>query len=215
MNHQTIGLFAQPVTRVDLEVDGVANFFDTVIKGSGGESNKDRGHGDQGLVHYHNAQNVFKVYDELAELGDRITEAANFVYTEVMNHKSDLFITNAWFNECSVGSSQFLHTHGNSVLSGTLYIRTDENTNIQFQRPGASEVSFVLSDEPDMEKDNKYGYNFHWHTCTFDVKEGVCLFWPSYMKHGYQNNQTPNRLSLSFNMMPKSFNSMYNPYFSS
>ena len=215
MNHQTVGLFAQPVTRVDLEVDGVANFFDTVIKGSGGESNQDRGHGDQGLVHYHNAQNVFKVYDELTELGDRITEAANFVYTEVMNFQSDLFITNAWFNECSVGSSQFMHTHGNSVLSGTLYLRTDENTDIQFQRPGASQVQNTLDDNPDTDRDNKYGYNFHFPACTFNVENGVCLFWPSYMKHGYQNNQTPNRLSLSFNLMPKSFNNLYNPYFSS
>ena len=215
MNHQTIGLFAQPVTRVDLDIDGVAKFFDTVIKGNGGKTNEDRGHGDTGLVHYHNKENVFKVYDELAELGDRITEAANFVYTEVMNFQSDLFITNAWFNECSVGSSQFMHTHSNSVLSGTLYLRTDENTDIQFQRPGSSEVQNILEDSPDTNRDNKYGYNFHFPTCTFNVRNGVCLFWPSYMKHGYHNNQTPNRLSLSFNLMPKSFNSMYNPYFSS
>lgn len=215
MNHQTIGLFAQPVTRVDLDIDGVAKFFDTVVKSNGGSTNIDGGYGDQGLVHYHNKQNVFKVYDELAELGDRITEAANFVYTEVMNCQSDLFITNAWFNECSVGSSQFMHTHGNSVLSGTLYLRTDENTDIQFQRPGSSEVQNILEDSPDTDRDNKYGYNFHFPTCTFNVGNGVCLFWPSYMKHGYHNNQTPNRLSLSFNLMPKSFNSMYNPYFSS
>ena len=215
MNHQTIGLFASPVTRIDMEIDGVAKFFDTVIKVNGGKSNQDRGHGDTGLVHYHNTENVFKVYDELSDLGDRIVDAANFVYTEVMNGQSDLFITNAWFNECSVGSSQFMHTHGNSVLSGTLYLRTDENSCIQFQRPGSSEVQNILEDSPDTERDNKYGYNFHFHNCTFNVANGVCLFWPSYMKHGYHNNQTPNRLSLSFNLMPKSFNNMYNPYFSS
>jgi len=215
MNHQTIGLFAQPVTRIDLDIDGVAKFFDTVVKSNGGSTNIDGGYGDQGLVHYHNTENVFKVYDELAELGDRITEAANFVYTEVMNCQSDLFITNAWFNECEIGSSQFMHNHCNSVLSGTLYLRTDENTDIQFQRPGSSEVQNILEDSPDTDRDNKYGYNFHFPTCTFNVGNGVCLFWPSYMKHGYHNNQTPNRLSLSFNLMPKSFNNLYNPYFSS
>lgn len=216
MNHQTIGLFAQPVTCIDLEVDGVAKFFDTVIKGSGGESNQDHGFGDTGLVHYHNETNVFKLYDELKDLGDRIVDAANFVYTEVMNHKSDLFITQAWFNECQVGSSQFMHTHGNSVLSGTLYLRTDENTHIQFETPlGICNVANTLSDVADIDRENNYGYNFHFQHCNFNVGNGVCLFWPSYMKHGYHNNQTPNRLSLSFNLMPKSFNSMYNPYFSS
>jgi len=215
MNHKTVGLFAQPVTRVDLEVDGVAKFFDTVIKVNGGKSNNDRGFGDQGLVHYHNDQNVFKLYDELKDLGNEILDAANFVYRDVMNHKSKLFFTNAWFNECQVGSSQFFHIHSNSVLSGTLYIRTDENTNIQFQRPGASEVQNILEDITDTEKENKFGYIYHFTECGINIRNGACLFWPSYMKHGYHNNQTPNRLSLSFNMMPESFNSMYNPYFSS
>ena len=214
MNHQTIGLFASPVTRIDIDVNGVAKFFDTVIKDNGGKSNQDRWFGDNGLVHYHNHENVFNLYDELADLGNEILNAANFVYKDVMNHDSDLFITNAWFNECQVGSSQFMHTHGNSVLSGTLYIRTDENTYIDFQTPyGMSEVANTLSDDPNMDKDNKYGYIYHFQHCNITVGNGVCLFWPSYMKHGYHNNQTPNRLSLSFNLMPKSFNSMYNPYF--
>jgi uncharacterized protein (TIGR02466 family) len=216
MNHQTIGLFASPVTRIDMEIDGVAKFFDTVVRSNGGKSNNDRGFGDQGLVHYHNETNVFKVYDELKDLGNEILDAANFIYQDVMNHKSDLFITNAWFNECEVGSTQFMHTHANSVLSGTLYLRTDENTYIQFQSPfGTNDFSNCLDDNPDTKKENKFGYNFHFQHCNFNVKNGVCLFWPSYMKHGYHNNQTPNRLSLSFNLMPKSFNSMYNPYFSS
>ena len=216
MKHQTIGLFASPVTRIDFDVNGIAQFFDTVVKPNGGRSNEDRGFGDPGLMHYHNHDNVFKVYDELKDLGNEILNAANFVYQDVLNHKSKLFFTNAWLNECEVGSSQFMHTHGNSVLSGTLYIRTDENTDIQFQTPfGISEVSNILDDVADTEKDNKFGYNYHFKDCTFSVQNGVCLFWPSYMKHGYHNNQTPNRLSLSFNMMPESFNSMYNPYFAS
>jgi uncharacterized protein (TIGR02466 family) len=216
MKHETIGLFASPVTRVDFDIDGAAKFFDTVVKSNGGQSNQDRGHGDQGLVHYHNETNVFKLYDELKDLGNEILDAANFIYQDVMNHTSKLFFTNAWFNECEIGSSQFMHTHANSVLSGTLYLRTDENTYIQFQSPfGISEFANCLSDNTDTEKPNKFGYNYHFHQCSITVGNGVCLFWPSYMKHGYQNNQTPNRLSLSFNLMPESFNSMYNPYFSS
>ena len=80
---------------------------------------------------------------------------------------------------------------------------------------GASEVQNSLDDAPDTFRENKFGYNYHFLQCTMNVGNGVCLFWPSYMKHGYHNNQTPNRLSLSFNMMPESFNSLYNPYFAS
>ena len=218
MKHETIGLFASPVTRVDIEVNGVANFFDTVVKPN--ESirtvNQEIEVGDSGLMHYHNNDNVFKVYDELKPLADEILRAANFVYYDVMNHTSKLFLTNAWFNECEVGSNQFMHTHANSVLSGTLYLRTDEHTYISFESPlGHTEVANHLSDQTDTFRENKFGYNYHYSYCNITVGNGVCLFWPSFIKHGYQNNQTPNRLSLSFNLMPESFNNLYNPYFAS
>jgi len=216
MKHQTIGLFAQPLTRINVNVNGVAEFFDSVIKVDGGKSNQDRHVGDSGLVHYHNDTNVFRLYDQLADLESEILKGANFVYKDVMNCDSELGITNAWFNECAMGSSQFMHNHCNAVLCGTVYIRTDENTFIQFQNPfGISETVCNLSDVANTERDNPYGYHFHFPQVTVNVGNGNCLFWPSYLKHGYSGNTTPGRLSLSFNLMPRSFSGLYNPYFSS
>jgi len=96
---------------------GVTSFFDTVIKPSQGRRNSDGTENYRAaLLHYHNDQNVFEIYEELKDLGERILTAANFVYQDVMNHDTELRITNAWFNECEAGGRQLMHNHCNSVL---------------------------------------------------------------------------------------------------
>jgi hypothetical protein len=42
MKHQTIPLFALPLTRTDIDCGGIAEFFDTVVKPSKGRSNTER-----------------------------------------------------------------------------------------------------------------------------------------------------------------------------
>lgn len=212
MKHATTPLFALPMTNIRLECAGTAEFFDSRVKPQQGKRNTDGtdGYGTP-LVHYHNDRNVFEIYSELEDLGRRILEAANFVYRDVMNHDSELRITNAWFNECDVGGRQYMHNHCNSVLSGTLYLRTDENSHIQFQSPyGLNDFGNLLLDEPNIYRPNKFGYASHLKLLAFKVDTGDCLFWPSHLRHGYAENRTPRRLSLSFNCLPKTFNCVYN-----
>lgn len=211
MKHHTLPLFALPVTRVDIDCDGICEFFDTVVRPSGGKQNTDGTTAyRQRLTHYHNDKNVFEIYGELKDLEDQILEASNFVYHDVMNHDSKLRITNAWFNECDVGGRQYMHNHCNSVLSGTLYLRTDEKTHLQFQSPyGINEFGNLLLDEVNTRRQNRFGYAHHFKTITYKVYSGACLFWPSHLKHGYGENFTPRRLSLSFNLLPENFNCIY------
>ena len=211
MKHHTLALFALPVTRVDIDHEGICEFFDTVVKPRGGRSNTD---GTttfrQRLTHYHNDENVFEIYDQLRDLNNRILEAANFVYHDVMNHDSKLRLTNAWFNECDVGARQYMHNHCNSVISGTLYLRADENSYLQFKSPyGTNEFGNMLLDEPNTRRPNRFGYPHHFRTMTYKVYSGACLFWPSHVMHGYDENKTPRRLSLSFNLLPETFNCVY------
>ncbi|MDH3748092.1 MAG: putative 2OG-Fe(II) oxygenase [Gammaproteobacteria bacterium] len=211
MKHQTIPLFALPVTRIDVDCDGIAEFFDSVVKPSKGRSNTD---GTTGyatpLIHYHNDQNVFDIYDELKDFGDRILEASNFVYRNVMNHDTELRITNAWFNECDVGGRQYMHNHCNSAISGTIYLRTDQHSYLQFHSPyGMNDFGNLLLDEPNTKRPNQFGYSHHFKIVTYKVEDGACLFWPSHLRHGYTENLTPQRLSLSFNFLPTTFNCVY------
>jgi uncharacterized protein (TIGR02466 family) len=212
MKHITTPLFALPLTNIEIACDGIAEFFESHVKPTQGKRNTD---GTDSyatpLTHYHNDRNVFEIYDELEDLGRRILEASNFVYRDIMNHDTELRITNAWFNECAVGGRQYMHNHCNSVLSGTLYLRTDENSHLQFQSPfGLNDFGNLLLDEANVHRPNRYGYRSHFKLLAFKVEAGVCLFWPSHLRHGYAENRTPGRLSLSFNCLPSTFNCVYN-----
>lgn len=211
MKHHTLPLFALPVTRVDIDCKGIPDFFDARIKPTAGKSNTDGTSVYRTkLTHFHNDENVFAIYDELKGLEERILDAANFVYHEVMNHDSTLRISNAWFNECEVGGRQYMHNHCNSVLSGTLYLRADANTYLQFQSPyGLNDFGNLLLDEPNTKRPNRFGYSHHFKTITYKVQTGLCLFWPSHLRHGYSENLTPGRLTLSFNLLPITFNCVY------
>lgn len=211
MQHQVIPLFALPVTRLTLDHTGIGQFFDDVVKTSQGRSNIDgTTKYKTPLQHYHNEANVFELYEQLQDLGDRVLDAARFVYRDVMNHESDLRVTNAWFNECGVGGRQYMHNHCNSVLSGTLYLRVDENSYLQYQTPyGMNDFGNLLLDEPNTKRPNRFGYGHHFNTVTIPVKSGECLFWPSHLRHGYTENLTPGRLTLSFNFLPTEFNCVY------
>lgn len=210
MNHNIIGLFPQPLTKIKIDVSGIGKFFDQNVRDDVKGYNNTKVSSDQGLKHFHNDDNVFEIYSELKPLGETILNAANYTYQTILNHDTTLRFTNAWFNECAIGSEQFLHNHCNSIVSGTLYLRTDENTCIHFISPFRnSEFSPSIVDIPNMKRNNNFGYTFHHDIVTLSVFTGDCLFWGSHMKHGYPPNKTPGRLSLSFNLIPTTFNSTY------
>lgn len=210
MKHESVGLFAQPLVKVNIDVTGVAKLFYEKIRGNAETINTTISKDQLGLHHFHNDENVFEIYPELKTLEQKILSAANYTYEHILNHNSTLRFTNVWFNECEVGSQQFMHNHCNSVISGTLYLKTDENTIIQFRSPFTnSEFVPSIFDYPDQERPNVHDYVFHHDIVTVKVSNGDCLFWGSHLKHGYPPNKTPGRLSLSFNLMPTTFNCTY------
>ena len=210
MKHYVFPLFAIPVVQMKINIDGIVDFYENRIKNKTDHLlyNKLEKSNNKKLRHYYNDSSVLHLFDELKDIHDQIIEASNFVYKDVMNHSSGLVITNSWFNECDIGGTQPSHIHANSVLSGTLYLRTDEHTHLSFYRGAVAENTNALEDDS-MLGDSVAGYSFHCNTMSFRPNDGDCLFWPSFMKHGYENNQTPNRLSLSFNMMPTSLDHLY------
>lgn len=209
MQWQAAALFATPVFKLAMnDADRAKSFFDDQIRDQPLDTARDK----QGaLTHFHSRSNVFEVYKELAWLGEQLEKAGNLVYRDLMNYKKSgpMRITNAWFNLCGVGGNQPTHNHVNCLLCGTFYLHADAETKIIFHHPQKNPSYHAeLFDSPD-DSDNAHGLRFHLRESQIDVKTGDCLFWPSALKHGYSNNKTPNRLSLSFNMMPEKLNVDY------
>ena len=203
MQWHSLNLFAYPLIKIPMKsYPTAARFFNQKLRQTG----------DNNVIsHYHSRQNVFEIYEELAEVGAEIQQAGSFAYKQLLNHQKsgDMRINGAWFNLCQPGGDQMKHSHGNCLLSGTLYLNTDEHSEITFYHPLSADAFHAeLNDEP-CQSNNAFGLNYHVREVSVAVSAGDCLFWPPQLKHGYKANKTPDRLSLSFNLMPHHLNSIY------
>lgn len=115
-----------------------------------------------------------------------------------------------WANKYDRYSQHMTHNHINSVLSGTLYIKTgDTSAPICFQNP-AKQVIFnhTAFDSTQYNRDNDYTYSGTKGSVTeifFNPNPGEFLMWPSYMDHRVEPCRDPknyeyDRISLSFNI---------------
>jgi uncharacterized protein (TIGR02466 family) len=209
----TVGLFATPLVKIELSGidDAKQYFYQTIYSEASRLANIEGDPDAYQLSHFHQERSIFKAHPQLAWLKKQIEEAATFAYQELLNFQQSgpLKITNAWFNLSQPGGAQSMHSHANSLLSGTLYLHTDDKTDITFFHPLLTpSVHPELYDKPSNRK-NDFGLCYHHKEVVVGVSAGQCLFWPSSLKHGYLNNRTPNRLSLSFNLMPEYLNDIY------
>jgi uncharacterized protein (TIGR02466 family) len=103
-----------------------------------------------------------------------------------------LDVSNSWYNiekkDCVLNN----HTHPMSVISGALYLKTDELSNkIYFFNPNPF-INFS-----NFEKSTFINYEHVF----FDVEIGSMLLFPSWLKHGsnFEKNNSKERICLSFN----------------
>lgn len=202
MQWQSLNLFPSPVIKIPINEFEKAKgyFYEHIYQG-----------GDSSLSHYFSGDNVFKRHPDLTDVAQAIEQAGSFAYQQLLNYKQSgaMKITGAWLNLCQQGGAQMKHSHANSLLSGTLYLNTDENSEITFYHPLSTDSMHAeLHDEPDLSH-NEFGLKYHYREVSVAVRQGDCLFWPSQLRHGYTNNRTQDRLSLSFNLMPSHLNSVY------
>jgi uncharacterized protein (TIGR02466 family) len=115
--------------------------------------------------------------------------------------RDDCYIQCMWSNVSKVGTVHQLHVHPNSFLSGVMYLQTP---------PGSG--NFYLSDPrngtkvivPEYTRPDPEFIGGNWN---IEVQEGDLYFFPSWLPHGVmpspQRPDSPERISLSFNIMLK------------
>ena len=104
----------------------------------------------------------------------------------------NLKISNSWYNiekkDCILNS----HVHATSLISGALYLKTDNLSNkIYFYNPNPF-IEFCDFNE------SKF---INYHHVYFNVEIGSVLLFPSWLKHGSnsEKNNSDERICLSFN----------------
>ena len=109
----------------------------------------------------------------------------------------NLYLGNYWLNICPTNGYNITHRHPGAQLAGVIYISvpSDSNADIFFEREDYHESYRI--DSLVEKTDNPY------FSCTYNYtpKQGDCLVFPGYLKHGVEANQSKEtRISLSFNL---------------
>lgn len=157
------------------------------------------------LNHYLNKhnQNLF-AYPEFKWFESWLEEKSIDYITETLGYhlKEGVIITDCWLNVCNKGGEQFHHTHSNSYVSGTYYLNYIRGLHapINFKNkdfnPENSIVQYIDIPVEFPTKYNSYG-------ALVNYDESDLLLWQSNLAHGYDSNDEDNRISISFNVMPK------------
>lgn len=117
--------------------------------------------------------------------------------------KDGVVITDCWLNKCDAGGEQFPHIHTNSYISGTYYVNYIDGLHSPLKFKNKNLIYDYCSENPVMmipfKKRTKYNSIF----AEMSYKEGDLLLWESYHSHGFESNMEDNRISISFNVMPR------------
>jgi uncharacterized protein (TIGR02466 family) len=130
---------------------------------------------------------------ELKRLGTFCEQAAHDFFQQVYAPKNliNLYITQSWANYTEKNQYHHKHQHPNSLISGVLYISSDDDTDrINFYKELKSQYHIPTE-------------NFnHWNSESwwFPVKSNTLLLFPSDLTHMVETKKTPGtRISISFN----------------
>ena len=156
-------------------------------------------------------QNIFKDFQTLSGLKEDIKRMILTYINTIGFLCENVVINDAWLNNAKKDSTLVFHYHANSYISGNYFVNYNPEIhsplNFGNDRFGKNSPAIITPRNP--KKKTIYNSNI----LGLNVTEGQILIWRSQMSHGYTvPNKGDDRLTLSFNSMPKSCISPHNRY---
>ena len=138
-------------------------------------------------------------HDGLADFKVWLEECVKDYLDNVMTlDYRDFWIHESWLNKAEPGSSQSMHNHGNSLISGVYYVSSlKEHPPLVFEKmPSNSDPFFSLRKHY-----GKANANFT-NKLAMPCTQGSLIMFNSYLFHGFGQNVTDqSRVSLAFNVL--------------
>ena len=140
------------------------------------------------------------LHDSLTELHDWVkTCIDDYLTNESFMKYSDHFVSESWLNVNQRGGSQPVHSHPNSIISGTYYVQTlPEHPPLEFHRGRPSDQ------QPFISLSEQYAIN-HPNTTNkigFPTVQDTMIVWQSPLYHAHAPLQVKGqRISLSWNAL--------------
>ena len=147
-------------------------------------------------INFSSASNSLYVLEDekLLFLKDELLKEINLFTSDVMKYSNNFDITTSWFTKSTPGQSSYYHNHNNCMISGVLYLQTNEN---------CGNLSFNNYDDKRYKLQVKALNLFNSPEWNITPKDGLLLMFPSEVYHQIQkNNSDTTRYSLSFNLVP-------------
>lgn len=118
-----------------------------------------------------------------------------------VSSRVEFYITNSWINRHRRGHSAGPHMHHNSLISGVLYLKTNERSgDLVFHRDVLSLVPFPPALDLDIDSFNIYNCKSWGHK---PKTNDICLF-PSVVSHSVDPNESDEeRWCLAFNIFAR------------
>lgn len=136
---------------------------------------------------------------EMAELKSVLMECMNRYIEHAIKpiDETTFKITQSWLNVARKGEQHHYHSHGNSVVSGCLYLSADK---------AVDSIKFFRENQPEIQIQSKEFDVFNSETWILPVSAGDLIFFSSRMPHAVPPNvRDEKRVSLAFNAFPEGF----------
>jgi uncharacterized protein (TIGR02466 family) len=128
------------------------------------------------------------------KIKDRILKEFEYFNDHFLKYENKFKITTSWFTKTEKGKESNYHNHSNCMISGVLYLQTDDKS---------GSINFIDYSNRRFKLISK---EYHVYNCmdfTFVPKNGLILFFPSEMHHKILRNESDiTRYSIAFNLVP-------------
>jgi hypothetical protein len=189
---ETYGLFMTPVTKYDL-----SDFIPEILRWMQNEDFVD--HNRHELCH--NVSQIGptnKILQDLPSLKSALLDVARKHNDSGLAYASNFGISDAYIELANKGAIYAPHEHSNCLFSGTMFINYDvkQHSYLKFKRNVMSQMF------PVMMLPFQQMTAFNLQEATVPYAQGDVLIYPSNLTHGYESNQSDERITLTFNVIP-------------
>ena len=141
--------------------------------------------------------NNILLHPEFDEVRTFIEESAkDFLDNEMQMDYEEFFITDSWLNISAKGGYQKIHNHSNSIISGTLYLKSeDDHPPLTFKKQKMEFEPFIS-----LAEHYRIGNPNTAHELSFPCTQDTMLVFNSYLYHGHDASQIESeRIGLAWN----------------
>lgn len=133
-------------------------------------------------------------------LKHKISKYINEYANCVLGLAGEYVISQSWVSIKTPGQKHIMHTHGNSIVSGTFYFNNLEDAEgLTFMK---TEVSNTYQMVP--LKNPNINNQFSFNEVTLKIENNMLCLFPSYLAHKVQGNTTKSdRYCIAFNAVPR------------